>query len=340
MVIRQHFFCSFLLQCIVVPSCSIPTHLFLHCMLIFCSFGSLSSLSQISVSLRSGLAWLNICSASCHPPARAVLQCLTAKVITPVFSAPSFCSALWFPVAASHTIRSCIVFPFSAAVAVCPVSPKFQFPSGVVLPGRKYVVHRPTCPCIAALFDSQSDHASFFCSFLRQCTSVPALYLHCIAEAFLAQTLFRSITQCRQCRQTSGLPGRGCSQALLKGCTICPLRIPNVFRCLVNMGGPGCPVSLKFKIHCSDLFCKHFSVYPSPQGRRLRMHQNLPFFMKNRPKMAFFWSNTEIFGFRQAVVDPPPYCEGARSKQVRDRGTQVTKTPFTACVCTKICHFS
>ena len=45
---------------------------------------------------------------------------------------------------------------------------------------------------------------------------------------------------------------------------------------------------------------------PSPQERRLRMHQNLPFFMKNQPKMAPFWSKIEIFGFRQAVEDPPP----------------------------------
>ena len=36
------------------------------------------------------------------------------------------------------------------------------------------------------------------------------------------------------------------------------------------------------------------------------MHQNLPFFMKNRPKMAVFWSKIEIFGFRQSVEDPPP----------------------------------
>ena len=38
----------------------------------------------------------------------------------------------------------------------------------------------------------------------------------------------------------------------------------------------------------------------------IRMHQNLPFFMKNRPKKAFFWSKVEFFGFRQAVEDPPP----------------------------------
>ena len=36
------------------------------------------------------------------------------------------------------------------------------------------------------------------------------------------------------------------------------------------------------------------------------MRKNLPFFMKNRPKMAFFWSKIEVFGFRQAVEDPPP----------------------------------
>ena len=36
------------------------------------------------------------------------------------------------------------------------------------------------------------------------------------------------------------------------------------------------------------------------------MHQNLPFFMKKRPKMAMFWSKIEFFSLRQAVEDPPP----------------------------------
>ena len=44
----------------------------------------------------------------------------------------------------------------------------------------------------------------------------------------------------------------------------------------------------------------------------MRMYQNLPFFMKKRPKMAVFWSKIECFSLRQAVQDPhPPYVEGS-----------------------------
>ena len=38
----------------------------------------------------------------------------------------------------------------------------------------------------------------------------------------------------------------------------------------------------------------------------MRMHQNLSFFMKKRPKMAFCWSKIEFFSFRYAVEDPSP----------------------------------
>ena len=47
----------------------------------------------------------------------------------------------------------------------------------------------------------------------------------------------------------------------------------------------------------------------------MRMHQNLPFFMKKRPKMAFFWSKIEFFGFRQEVEDPPPLLRVLDAKQ-------------------------
>jgi hypothetical protein len=163
----------------VVPSCSIPTHLFLHCIRIICSFGSLPSQSQILVSLTSGSAWRKICSASSHPPARPLLHCSTANVIMPVFCAHFFRCAHPF----LH--YTCIVFQ----------------------------QHSSLRPCSETLVSADSAD--------RQ--------VDCLGE-------------------------------VLRGCTICPWRIPNVFRCLVNMGGPGCPVSLKFKIHCSDFVRKPFSV--------------------------------------------------------------------------------
>ena len=36
------------------------------------------------------------------------------------------------------------------------------------------------------------------------------------------------------------------------------------------------------------------------------MHQNVPFFLKKRGKMAVFWSKIEFFGLRKTVEDPPP----------------------------------
>ena len=47
-----------------------------------------------------------------------------------------------------------------------------------------------------------------------------------------------------------------------------------------------------------------------------------------------------FFGFSQAVEDPPPYFEGAGCEEACCRQTQVTKTQYTASVCTKICHVS
>ena len=49
----------------------------------------------------------------------------------------------------------------------------------------------------------------------------------------------------------------------------------------------------------------------------MRKHQNLPFFMKNRPKMAVSWSKIEFFGFRHGVEDPSP-----RSLRVLDAHKQ------------------
>ena len=39
----------------------------------------------------------------------------------------------------------------------------------------------------------------------------------------------------------------------------------------------------------------------------IRRYQNLPFFMKNRPKMAVLWSKIEFFGLGEAVEDPLPH---------------------------------
>ena len=58
------------------------------------------------------------------------------------------------------------------------------------------------------------------------------------------------------------------------------------------------------------------------------MHQNLPFFMKNCPKMAAFWSKIEFFGFRQAFEDPPPYFEGPGLEETGCRSTQITENPI------------
>ena len=37
---------------------------------------------------------------------------------------------------------------------------------------------------------------------------------------------------------------------------------------------------------------------------------------------------------------PIPHFEGAGYEKAGCRGTYITKTQFTACVCTKMCHFS
>ena len=62
----------------------------------------------------------------------------------------------------------------------------------------------------------------------------------------------------------------------------------------------------------------------------IHMHQNFPFFMKKRQKMAAFWSKIEFSGFRQAIENPPPYFEGAGCKRAGSGERQITKTQFTA----------
>ena len=69
------------------------------------------------------------------------------------------------------------------------------------------------------------------------------------------------------------------------------------------------------------------------------MHQNLPFGMIRRSKMACFGQSLSFSASCKQLKTPPPYFEGAGCKQAGCRGTQITKTPFTACVCSKICHF-
>ena len=113
------------------------------------------------------------------------------------------------------------------------------------------------------MFDSKSDLARLFCSFLPQCTSIPALYLHCISNS-----QFRKHSSLRRCSaalvsaddvdKKVNCLGEVVLRHYSEDALFALLRIPNVFRCLVNMGGPGCPVSPKFKIHCSYFVRKHF----------------------------------------------------------------------------------
>ena len=206
-VIWPQFFCSFLLQCIVVPSCSIPTHLFLHCMLIFCSFGILSSQSQISVSLTSGFAWQNICSASSHPPARAWLHCLTAKVIIPVLSAHFFGSAHLF----LHC--TCIVVQKGSSLRPC---------SEALLSANS--ADRQV-DCLGEVFlRHYSEDAQFALCASQMSSDAWSTWAYQGAQSvsnlrFIAQTSFASILQCTK---TSGLAWGRSSQALLSECTIWP----------------------------------------------------------------------------------------------------------------------
>ena len=63
-------------------------------------------------------------------------------------------------------------------------------------------------------------------------------------------------------------------------------------------------------------------------------------FNEKTAKNGRLWSKIEFFGLRQAFEDPPPYFEGAGCEKAGFRQTEITKTQFTACVCTNICHFS
>ena len=46
--------------------------------------------------------------------------------------------------------------------------------------------------------------------------------------------------------------------------------------------------------------------------------------------MAALWSQIEFVGFRQAIENPAPYCEGAGFERAGSRQTQIKKTQFTA----------
>ena len=59
-----------------------------------------------------------------------------------------------------------------------------------------------------------------------------------------------------------------------------------------------------------------------------KMSAYAPKFAIFHEKSASFWSKIEIFGFRQAVEDPPHYFEGAESERAGCRGRQITKTPI------------
>ena len=64
------------------------------------------------------------------------------------------------------------------------------------------------------------------------------------------------------------------------------------------------------------------------------------FFMKKRPRMAVFGQKLSFSASDKHLKTPPPYFEGAGCEKAGSRQTQITKTQFTACVCTNICHFS
>ena len=70
----------------------------------------------------------------------------------------------------------------------------------------------------------------------------------------------------------------------------------------------------------------------------MRMHQRLPFLMRQSPNMAVFWSKIEFFRLRKTVEDPPPIV------RVLDAKNEVleayTKTQFAARICTKMCQLS
>ena len=64
------------------------------------------------------------------------------------------------------------------------------------------------------------------------------------------------------------------------------------------------------------------------------------FFMKKRPRMAVFGQKLSFSASDKHLKTPPPYFEGAGCEKAGSRQTQITKTQFTACICTNICHFS
>ena len=63
-------------------------------------------------------------------------------------------------------------------------------------------------------------------------------------------------------------------------------------------------------------------------------------FHEKTAKNGRFWSKIEFLASDKHFKTPPPYFEGAGCERAGFRQTQITKTQFTACVCTKICHFS
>ena len=64
------------------------------------------------------------------------------------------------------------------------------------------------------------------------------------------------------------------------------------------------------------------------------------FHENNGQKWLFFGQKLIFLASDKQLKTPYPYFEGAGCSQAGFRGTQITKTQFTACVSTKICHFS
>ena len=69
------------------------------------------------------------------------------------------------------------------------------------------------------------------------------------------------------------------------------------------------------------------------------LYQNVPFFIKNRPKMAILWSQIRFCDLRQAVQDHPSYFEGAECGTANGMDRQITKKQFTASLYTRMSYF-
>ena len=71
----------------------------------------------------------------------------------------------------------------------------------------------------------------------------------------------------------------------------------------------------------------------------MRMDQNVPPFMKIRPKMAVFGQELSLLASNKELQNPP-FLEGFGCNEACCIDTQIAGTQFWAHVCIKMCHFS